>query len=174
MRKLLPFLALFVFSEVNAQSLSIGPNGISISSGTTSSDVTVQLDQNGLRVGTAAPPPPLGRPKPMTIPPNARLNCAGKAISVRGSGQNLTLVGRCPQVTVSGSGNTVRVEQVGRISVTGSRNTVIWTKGLTSAKPSTFVSGSGNRITASRPAPVVPSRPPTAPNPKPPQTAQRL
>lgn len=171
-----------------AQSLSIGPNGVSFSTGSAPNDVSFRLDQNGLRVG-------VNQPAPAITAGTQNLNCAGRAVNVTGSNGRVNLLGRCPSVTVTGSGNTVQIEQVGRVVVTGSRNNVTWRKALTGTRPTLLVTGAGNRVaatgyTAARPAPVraVPARPapvrtltpapvkpvtPT-PTPKAPQTAQPL
>lgn len=164
---MLPFLALLAASTsatsgtASAQSLSIGPNGISMSTGNTANDLKLKLDQNGLKITTSAP----------QTPQNRVLNCAGRAVSIRGNSQTVTLTGRCPQVSISGSGNTVRVAQVGKINVSGSRNTVYWTKGLTTAKPSLSVVGANNRVTATNPAPAFRPNSPAVPKPR---TAQPL
>lgn len=172
-----------------AQSLTIGPNGVSISTGNTPNDLNLRLDQSGLRVGVNQ-----SAAKPVTSWQN--VNCAGRAMNINGSNGRVNLLGRCPSVTVNGSGNTLQIEQVGKITVRGSRNNVTWRKALTGSRPTILTSGTGNRVTttgyvATRPAPVtaVPARPapvrtvtpvkpvtttPKTTTPKAPQTAQPL
>ncbi|RJF72628.1 DUF3060 domain-containing protein [Deinococcus cavernae] len=184
MKKIL-LTALACCGMAGAQSLSIGPNGVSLSTG---ANVTLRLDQNGLRVGVNQNAPRIPS-RPQT------LNCAGRAVKVSGTNGRVQLLGRCPSVTVTGSGNTVQVEQVGRLVVTGSRNRVTWRKALGGPRPTLLVTGAGNQVAAggyvaTRPAPVtaLPSRPApvrtltptpvkpvtTSPRPTAPTTAQPL
>lgn len=74
----------------------------------------------------------------------ADIDCgAGRSLSIGGSNNALTVVGRCSSVTVSGADNTVTLQQVdGELSVTGLNNTVRYRSG----DPTVTDTGSSNRI----------------------------
>ena len=171
-----------------AQSLSIGPGGINLSTGNAPDDVNVRVGNGGVRVARAAPPPLQRPPAPrLTPPPSAaparsgsRLDCGGRALEVLSNYQTVTVTGSCPQVTVRGQGNTVYAATSGPVRVLGGGNRVIRTVARTSVTRPGAV-GSVTTIPARpqpyaaphAPAPHTPAPHRPAP-PKPPQTATRL
>ena len=179
MNKILALLIWFpalAGAQASAQSISIGPNGISVS-GVPSPlrgqpPVNVQLDSSGLRVTTtppraATPPPTRG----VTLA-SRPLDCRGHSVTVSGNNQRLTLTGSCASVILKGNRNTVQVNRVGSISIQGSGNRVTWTAAISGAKPLLRLSGSGNVVGSARNVvaqPVVQPRPAA-----PPRTATRL
>ena len=74
------------------------------------------------------------------------IHCQGKSVDVRGTSYDLTLLGECPDVDVSGTGNVVRIERAGRIQVTGMNNKVIWTESLQGERPTIKRTGLGNSV----------------------------
>lgn len=166
----------------DAQSLTIGPSGVSLSTGSTRHDLTFNWNNAGLSVRT-------NQSAPVMTTRTQTLNCAGRNMTITGSGGRVNLLGRCPSLTVSGNGNTVSIEQAGKIAVRGNGNTVTWRKTLYGSRPVLRLSGSGNRVSGSgylASAPLRPVRPAPAPvktvapvttkpaPTKPPQTAQPL
>lgn len=152
-----------------AQSISIGPNGISLSG--VPSSVDVQLDSSGLRVTTTSP---RAAPSPVRGVTSASrpFDCRGRSVTVRGDNQRLTLLGRCASVTLKGNRNTVQISRVGSISIQGSGNRVTWTAALSGAKPLLRLSGSGNAVVSARQATTPPSVRPRPAAPR--RTATRL
>ncbi|GAA3999229.1 hypothetical protein GCM10022631_07580 [Deinococcus rubellus] len=163
-----------------AQSISIGPNGISLSGLPSSvrgqSSVNVQLDSSGLRVTTTPP-------RAATLPPakgvtlaSRPFDCRGRSVTVSGNDQRLTLLGSCASVIVKGNRNIIQVNRVGSISIQGSGNRVTWTGAISGVKPLLRLSGSGNVVMSARKAAPQPAvRPKPAAKPAaPPRTATRL
>ncbi len=74
----------------------------------------------------------------------ADIDCGeGRSLSIGGSNNSLTVLGRCSSVTVGGADNTVTLHQVdGELSVTGLNNTVRYRSG----DPAVTDTGSNNRI----------------------------
>jgi hypothetical protein len=78
-----------------------------------------------------------------------RINCAGRDVSLMGSHCNLTLVGECGRVSVSGSHNKVRLEIAERIEITGSYNRVAWESGPEGRRPKISNLGHKNEVSKS-------------------------
>jgi hypothetical protein len=74
------------------------------------------------------------------------IECKGESVEVSGASYDLTLLGECPSVEVSGASNTVRVEAVRSIEVTGTGNKVIWERSLRGERPSIESTGLGNSV----------------------------
>ncbi len=176
---LLIWVPVLVGAQASAQSISIGPGGISVSG--VPSSVNVQLDSSGLRVTTTSP---RAAPSPVRGVSSASrpFDCRGRSVTVTGNNQRLTLTGSCAAVLVKGNRNTLQVSRVGSISIQGSGNRVTWVSAISGAKPLLRLSGSGNVVSSSRrvvaqPAaqPTVRPKPTAAPKPvAPPRTATRL
>jgi hypothetical protein len=68
--------------------------------------------------------------------------------NIQGMGVNRTIdcAGRCPRVTLSGSGSVLHVEELGRLAVSGVNQRVEWVKGLDGAAPRIHNSGIGNEV----------------------------
>lgn len=91
-------------------------------------------------------------------------DCASdSALSVTGSGNQVTVTGTCTlvdvmgsgnevtietstKVAITGSGNKVHVDASDRISISGSSNQLTWKKGLKSKKPKVSRTGVGNTV----------------------------
>lgn len=72
---------------------------------------------------------------------------AQPAVSVNGSGNQVTLTGECQRVEITGSNNLVTMEAVGRISVNGSANRATYVRGLGKKAPKIERTGVGNSVT---------------------------
>jgi hypothetical protein len=71
--------------------------------------------------------------------------CGGRNVLVQTTGAPVRLRGDCPRVEISGRSNTVDIDRVDELVVTGSANTVTWTSGLTRPEPA-VQPGSGNTV----------------------------
>jgi hypothetical protein len=80
------------------------------------------------------------------------VTCAkGAEVSIEGTSNDYIIKGECKHVSVTGTDNKVRVESVGRVTVEGTGNVVIWERGLGSArKPKISTSGVNNKVTQAR------------------------
>jgi hypothetical protein len=58
----------------------------------------------------------------------------------------VTLTGDCPTVTVTGGGNTVSVDRVGEICVSGADNDITWGAALDGTTPAITDTSVGNTI----------------------------
>jgi hypothetical protein len=74
------------------------------------------------------------------------IECRGQSVELEGTSNSFTLLGECPSVEVSGTGNVVKIEQVGRIEVTGVSNKVIWTRSLRGSRPKIEKTGLENSV----------------------------
>ncbi len=135
--------------QARAQSLSIGPGGISFSSAPGQPALKLDINKSGLRLSAA----PSRTTLPVRTASPRTVRCSGAGVTVRGSRQRLTLLGSCAQLSVTGSQNVITVERVGRIQIQGSRNTVLWKVALGGSSPSLRLSGSGNTVQGTRPRP---------------------
>jgi hypothetical protein len=96
--------------------------------------------------------------------------CGDQNIALGGAGNTIVLTGSCPRLDVSGTGNVVSVEAVGRIEITGTSNSVGWVRSLAGNQPGQNLTGLGNRvfhIDAVIPVPVPEPAPEPAPDPLP-------
>jgi Protein of unknown function (DUF3060) len=75
-----------------------------------------------------------------------QLDCTSRPVSVSGHTNTLTLVGACGQISVSGSGNKIRVERTPRIVTTGHNNEILWQEGDGDKQPSVRSSGMNNIV----------------------------
>ncbi|WP_161880791.1 DUF3060 domain-containing protein [Deinococcus alpinitundrae] len=189
MKKILALMLWFpalLGAQASAQSISIGPGGISVS-GVPSPvrgqpPVSVQLDSGGLRI--TAPSPRTAAPTRGVTLVSRSVDCRGRSVTISGDNQRLTLTGSCASVILKGNRNTLQVSRVGSISIQGSGNRVLWTSAISGAKPLLRLSGSGNVVgstrsvvaqPAIRPKPALPFKPVVQPKPiAPPRTATRL
>ena len=77
----------------------------------------------------------------------------GKAVNINGYQNDITLTGSCSKVTLNGWGNTIRIEEVASIEVTGHTNTLTWERGRNVSKPSVQIdSGMNNSVRHLMPA----------------------
>jgi hypothetical protein len=72
--------------------------------------------------------------------------CDGRAATIISGDTVVTLTGDCPTVTVTGGGNTVSVDRVGEIVVSGADNDVRWGAALDGTTPAITDTGFGNTI----------------------------
>lgn len=161
---LLPLLlgACLLSGPAQAQSITIGPNGISVTPAPGQTDVpNIRIDSNGIRV--TAPGTAPARPGGVRVTPLSRtMNCNGTNVTIRGDGGRVRLLGNCPLVNVNGSRNTVSVERLGQVNVRGSFNVVTYGAALRGGRIAQSLSGPGNSVRASgagavRPVPIKPS-----------------
>ncbi len=161
---LLPLLlgAWLLCGPAQAQSITIGPDGISVTPAPGQTDVpNIRIDNNGVRV--TAPTPTPARPGGVRVTPLSRtMNCNGRSVTLRGEGERVRLLGNCPLVSLTGSRNSVSVERLGQVNVRGSFNAVTYGAALRGGRIAQSLSGTGNSVRASgvsavRPLPINPS-----------------
>jgi hypothetical protein len=106
--------------------------------------------------------------------------CAGNTLKITGQRNTVTVTGECRKVDISGTGNTVAIESVASIEVTGTNNKVTWQRALKGDNPRVSVTGLNTVTRATAPdtspasAPSARSAPPAsapAPAPAPPAAA---
>jgi len=93
--------------------------------------------------------------------------CGEQNVVLGGVANTITLTGACPRLDVTGRDNTVLVEAVGRIEITGTSNSVGWSRSLAGTEPRQALNGFGNRVfqaDLAAPAPE-PAPEPAAPDP---------
>jgi hypothetical protein len=77
----------------------------------------------------------------------------GKVVNINGYQNDIRLTGSCSKVTLNGWGNTIRIEEVASIEVTGHTNTLTWERGRNVGKPSVQIdSGTDNSVRHLMPA----------------------
>jgi hypothetical protein len=74
------------------------------------------------------------------------IDCAGGEVRITGTSHRLTLSGRCERVVLSGTGSTLHVESLGRLTVSGINHRVEWVEGLDGNAPRIQKSGIGNEV----------------------------
>jgi hypothetical protein len=74
------------------------------------------------------------------------IDCGGQNVRLGGSSNNITLKGTCPRLDVTGSNNTINVEALEAVDVTGVSNTIIWQRSLVGDQPRLGSTGLGNRL----------------------------
>lgn len=76
-----------------------------------------------------------------------QVDCDGRAVSIQGASNEITLTGNCPSLLVRGGGNIVSIEirPGGSISVRGASNVITW---YSDARPRVTLSGANNRVHA--------------------------
>jgi hypothetical protein len=99
--------------------------------------------------------------------------CEGDTLRITGQRNTVTVTGECRKVDISGASNTIAIEAVAAIEVTGTNNKVTWGRALNGDNPRVSSTGT-NTITravasdaSSAPAPVPSARsaPPTPAKP---------
>jgi hypothetical protein len=87
--------------------------------------------------------------------------CAGDTLRITGQKNTVTVTGECRKVDVSGSSNTVAIESVAAIEVTGTNNKVTWQRALNGDHPRVSTTGLNTVTRASAPdaPPPAPSNP---------------
>jgi hypothetical protein len=88
--------------------------------------------------------------------------CDGDTLRITGQKNTVTVTGECRKVDVSGSSNTVAIEAVAAIEVTGTNNKVTWQRALNGDNPRVSVTGANTVTRATAPAP--PSPAPSSPS----------
>lgn len=93
---------------------------------------------------------------PILVPINQQvktIDCEGRAVSVQGNANRLTLRGRCGPVTVGGNENILEVGSTTRIDTSGNRNVVKYRELVDDKAPVVTSGGSGNRVSKIEPQP---------------------
>jgi hypothetical protein len=85
--------------------------------------------------------------------------CEGETLRIVGQKNTVTVTGQCRKVDVSGSNNTVSIESVASIEVTGTNNKITWQRALNGVNPRVSATGL-NSVTRA----TVVSAPPAAPS----------
>lgn len=72
---------------------------------------------------------------------------AGKIVNINGYQNDITLTGSCQKVTLNGWGNTIRIEEVAAIEVTGHTNSLTWERGRNTRRPAVQIDlGTDNTV----------------------------
>ena len=79
------------------------------------------------------------------------LECEGRAVSVSGNGNKLTLKGQCGPISVGGNENILHVGATTRIDTSGNRNVVTYHDLVENKAPVVTSGGTGNRISRAEP-----------------------
>lgn len=93
--------------------------------------------------------PATGNGLPILVPTNQQvktMECDGRAVSVQGNGNRLTLKGQCGPVTVGGNENILDVGSTTRIDTSGNRNVVKYRDLVNDKAPVVTSGGTGNRV----------------------------
>ena len=91
---------------------------------------------------------------PILVPTNQHvktMSCDGRAVSVQGNGNRLTLKGLCGPVTVGGNENILEVGSTTRIDTSGNRNVVRYRELVNDKAPVVTSGGTGNRVSRVEP-----------------------
>src|SRR5437660_1512157 len=91
----------------------------------------------------AATAPPAAAP-PAAPPPATQAPAPPAGIT--GSTNHITLTGDCPRVAIVGSNNTVVVDRVDAVQITGSFDHVTWHGTITGTQPMVSASGQGDVV----------------------------
>jgi len=73
-------------------------------------------------------------------------DCENRDVTVKGSGNGITLRGRCKTISVDGTGNMVCTDSVVALVLQGTGNGVFWKDRIDGKAPTTKQSGTGNAI----------------------------
>jgi hypothetical protein len=101
---------------------------------------------------TAAPPMGIG--VPIVVGNNQQvktIECEGRAVSVSGNGNKLTLKGQCGPISVGGNENILHVGATTRIDTSGNRNVVTYRELVDDKAPIVTSGGNGNRVSRAEP-----------------------
>jgi hypothetical protein len=102
----------------------------------------------------ASTAPSTGTGLPILVPTNQQvktMDCDGRAVSVQGNGNRLTLKGLCGPVTVGGNENILEVGSTTRIDTSGNRNVVKYRELVNDKAPVVTSGGTGNRVSKVEP-----------------------
>jgi Protein of unknown function (DUF3060) len=98
--------------------------------------------------------PASGNGLPILVPTNQQvktMECDGRAVSVQGNGNRLTLKGLCGPVTVGGNENILDIGSTTRIDTSGNRNVVKYRELVNDKAPVVTSGGTGNRVSKVEP-----------------------
>jgi hypothetical protein len=79
------------------------------------------------------------------------MECEGRAVSVSGNGNRLTLRGTCGPISVGGNENILKVGSTTRIDTSGNRNVVTYSDVVNDKAPTVTSGGTGNRVSKAEP-----------------------
>ena len=122
-----------------------GPSVSATKSGTAPARTASSTSATAAGVGT-----------PILVPTNQQvktMDCEGRAVSVQGNANRLTLRGRCGPVTVGGNENILEVGSTTRIDTSGNRNVVKYRELVDNKAPAVSSGGTGNRVSKVEPQP---------------------
>jgi hypothetical protein len=98
--------------------------------------------------------PPMGIGVPLVVGTNQQVKtveCEGRAVSVSGNGNKLTLKGQCGPISVGGNENILHVGATTRIDTPGNRNVVTYRELVNDKAPVVTSGGNGNRVSKAEP-----------------------
>jgi hypothetical protein len=96
----------------------------------------------------------MGSGTPIVVANNQQvrtMECEGRAVSVSGNGNRLTLKGACGPISVGGNENILKVGSTTRIDTSGNRNVVTYQDLVSDKTPTVTSGGSGNRVSKADP-----------------------
>jgi hypothetical protein len=129
---------------------ALAPSGVTTAT-CTGADLTLTsetVDLTLVRTGSSGSAGSSGSSGVLTITGTARPRdeeCQGRKVVVESTATPVRLRGDCPSVEIRGRSNTVDIDRVDEIVITGSGNTVTWSSGLTRAEPA-VQPGNGNTV----------------------------
>jgi hypothetical protein len=103
---------------------------------------------------TRSSAPAAGSGLPILVPNNQQvktMDCEGRAVSVSGNGNRLTLRGLCGPISVGGNENILEVGATTRIDTSGNRNVVRYRDLVDDKAPVVTSGGTGNRVSRIEP-----------------------
>jgi DUF3060 family protein len=95
--------------------------------------------------GLLAPPAAADDHTVQAVNVERTIACDGRGVAIHGAGNRLTLRGRCPQVSIDGTGHVVHVERLGSASIAGLDNRLEWEQSLRGDQPDIDITGVNNR-----------------------------
>jgi hypothetical protein len=132
--------------------VSMGASGSGAAVSARRGDPAPARPASSARAGSSAPGTGVGAP--ILVPNNQQvktMDCDGRAVSVQGNGDRLTLRGLCGPVTVGGNENILTVGSTTRIDTSGNRNVVRYRDLVNDKAPVVTSGGSGNRVSRVEP-----------------------
>ena len=129
--------------------MTAGGDGPSVSATRTTPKTTSSASSTRTASTTAT-----GVGTPILVPVNQQvktMDCEGRAVSIQGNANRLTLKGRCGPITVGGNENILEVGSTTRIDTSGNRNVVKYRELVDDKLPVVTSGGTGNRVSKVEP-----------------------
>jgi hypothetical protein len=127
--------------------VSMGAGGDGASASARKREPAPARPASSARGSSSAPATGVGTP--ILVPTNQQvrtMECEGRAVSVQGNGNRLTLKGTCGPVTVGGNDNILDVGATTLIDTSGNRNVVKYRELIDDKAPRISSGGTGNRV----------------------------